>query len=593
MTGEELHDIIIELQSERADTAAVEAKRAAAGLPRSLRDTLSSFSNTPGGGVIVLGVDEEAGFAVSGITDPGKLQADFSSMCNSMVPPVRALVDIHQVDGAHVLVAEVPELPPSEKPCYYSGAGLVNGSYIRVGDADQRLTQYEVLMMRANAGRPREDLLPVVEGSIGEFDTVLVDALVNHVRQREPRAFTGKSRKQTLLLLRATFEHEGKEVPTLAGWLTLAEYPQRLFPNLTVTFVHYPTSRAGELGPDGQRFIDERGFSGPLPRLIPDVMHALRVNMPKGAFAGRSFSQWPYPEDAIRECLVNAVVHRDYSSLSSGTAVQVELYPDRLLIKSPGGLYGTVHEDQLGDEGISSTRNEALVRLLEVIPASDNDNPLCQNRGTGIPLMLAALRKAKMRPPRFRDRISGFDVTIPGASLFGEETLKWLSQFSAADLNEHQRTALALAHSGETVTNATLRRATGLDSRAAGGILVQLADRGFLVQQGVTRWTTYRVAPGWKRPEEAGSADESTDARPLRKFAALTPALRDVMELFDEHDELSRTDIERLLNLKKQATIQRLRRLHQLGLLQRTKAPRSRNVAYKKAASAENDRSSE
>lgn len=581
MTDDELREIIAKLQSERADTAAVEAKKAAGGLPRSLRGTLSAFSNTPGGGVIVLGLDEELGFAVAGVPDPGKLQADLSSMCNSMVPPVRALVDIHHVDRFHVLVAEVPELPPSEKPCYYGGAGLVNGAYIRVGDADQRLTQYEVLMMRANAGRPREDLLPVAEASMEELDPGLVSALVRRVREREPRVFSSKSTEQTLRLLRASVEHDGQEVPTLAGWLALAEYPQRLFPNLTVTFVHYPTSRAGELGLGEQRFVDERGFSGPLPRLIPDVMHALRVNMPKGAFAGRSFSQWPYPEDAIRECVVNAIVHRDYSSLSSGTAVQVELYPDRLHIKSPGGLYGTVHEDQLGDEGISSTRNEALVRLLEAVPASDNDNPLCQNRGTGIPLMLAALRRAKMRPPHFRDRVSGFDVTIPGASLFGEDTLKWLTQFSAADLDERQRTALALAHSEETVTNATLRRATGLDSREAGSLLVQLADRGFLDQQGVTRWTTYRVAPAWQGAED-GAAAEVAAREPARPATRLTPALREVMELFDEHDELSRSEIERLLNLKTQAAIQRLRRLQALGVLRLTTAPRSKRAAYKK-----------
>jgi ATP-dependent DNA helicase RecG len=577
MTGEELREIVAELQSARADTAAVEAKRAAGGLPRSLRDTLSAFSNTPGGGVIVLGIDEDAGFTVSGLADPGKLQADFSSMCNAMIPPVRALVAIHQMDGAHILVAEVPELPPDEKPCYYSGAGLVNGAYVRVGDADQRLTQYEVLMMRANAGRPRDDLLPVPEGSVDELDPALLDALIVHLRQREPHVFGRKSSEQMLLLLRATVKREGTIVPTLAGWLALAEYPQRLFPNLTVTFVHYPTTRAGELGQGNRRFIDERGFSGPLPRLIPEVMHALRVNMPKSAFAGRSFSQWAYPEEAIRECLVNAVVHRDYSSLSSGTAVQVELHPDRLLIKSPGGLYGTVHEDQLGEEGVSSTRNEALVRLLEVVPAADNGNPLCQNRGTGIPIMLAALRAAKLHPPHFRDRISGFDVTIPGASLFGEETLAWLSQVSATDLDEDGRTALALAHSEESVTNATLRRATGLDSREAGSLLAALAERGFLAQQGVTRWTTYSVASAWQGPGEDGSATTG----PTRR-RAVTPALQEIMGLFDRRDELSRAEIERLLKIKTQAAIQRLRRLQELGLLELTTAPRSKNATYRK-----------
>jgi ATP-dependent DNA helicase RecG len=182
MTDEELRDILSELRSVRADGSAVEAKAAASGLPKSLRETLSAFSNSPGGGVVVLGVDERQEFAVTGITNPGKMQADFASMCNTMEPPVRANVDIQRVEGLDVLVAEIPELPPDAKPCYHVGAGLMNGAYIRSGDSDQRLTQYEVLMLRASAGRPREDLQPVPDGDMSELDAGLVEPLITTYR---------------------------------------------------------------------------------------------------------------------------------------------------------------------------------------------------------------------------------------------------------------------------------------------------------------------------------------------------------------------------------------------------------------------------
>jgi ATP-dependent DNA helicase RecG len=63
---------------------------------------------------------------------------------------------------------------------------------------------------------------------------------------------------------------------------------------------------------------------------------------------------YEYPIEALREAVVNALMHRDYGPLARGTQVQVEMYPDRLLIRNPGGLFGAVSEDELGTEGVSS-----------------------------------------------------------------------------------------------------------------------------------------------------------------------------------------------------------------------------------------------
>lgn len=69
--------------------------------------------------------------------------------------------------------------------------------------------------------------------------------------------------------------------------------------------------------------------------------------------------EWEYPEEVLREVLVNALVHRDYSEFAQGMQVQVELYPDRLTVRNPGGLYGPVELTALGDTTISSSRNRA------------------------------------------------------------------------------------------------------------------------------------------------------------------------------------------------------------------------------------------
>jgi ATP-dependent DNA helicase RecG len=140
MTTDELLEVIDELRRARTDTLHVEAKRAEHELPRRLWETLSAFSNTRGGGVIILGLDQEAGFAASGVRNPGKIMQDLASVCGEMEPPIRAPIELHTVDGQTVIVAEVPETEFTQKPCYYRGAGYTNGAFLRVGDGDRKLT---------------------------------------------------------------------------------------------------------------------------------------------------------------------------------------------------------------------------------------------------------------------------------------------------------------------------------------------------------------------------------------------------------------------------------------------------------------------
>src|SRR5450756_2427196 len=85
-----------------------------------------------------------------------------------------------------------------------------------------------------------------------------------------------------------------------------------------------------------------------------------------------------YPRAAIREALVNAVAHRDYSGYVRGSQVQVKLFADRLEVRSPGGLFGDVTVDTLEDG--QTTRNRRLMQMME-------DLNLVENRGTGIDSM--------------------------------------------------------------------------------------------------------------------------------------------------------------------------------------------------------------
>ena len=137
------------------DTKRVEVKAAAQGLPKSMAETLSAFSNTSGG-VVVLGLAERAGFqAVPGFKARAVADA-LAQMCGEkMEPPVRASVEIVEFEGSPVVVATVPELPPELKPCFVKSRAMHDGSYARVGDGDRRLSPYEVPAGGASAAAIR------------------------------------------------------------------------------------------------------------------------------------------------------------------------------------------------------------------------------------------------------------------------------------------------------------------------------------------------------------------------------------------------------------------------------------------------------
>lgn len=494
MRVDELADIVENLRALGADIADVEVKKAQGGLPKSLRETLSAFANT-GGGVIVLGLDEAAGFSASGLGDPAKMAADLASMCSEeMEPPLRPLIGLHEFEGVRVLVAEVPELEPSRKPCFYKGAGMSKGSFVRVGDGDRRLSPYEIQLLLSSRGQPVEDERPVPGSDLEDLDPRMVEALVARLRVSRPYAFQDLDVEDVLRRARVLVpDEDGGLVPSLGGLLALGVFPQERFPQLMVSFVHYPTP-TGEPLRSGERFLDNVSLEGPVPVMVRDALAVVRRNMSRRAVisgAGRQ-DVWDYPEAALREAIVNALVHRDLSPGSRGTQVQIEMYPDRLTIRNPGGLFGTVTLDRLGEEGISSARNASLIRLLEDVPLPGETRTVCENRGSGIHTMTSTLRAAGMSPPGFEDKVSTFSVTFPNHTLLSPETLSWLADLHHQDLTAGQRLFLGTLHEQRRpLDNRAYRTTTGVDSRVATTELQDLVARGLVQRIGTHRWSRY------------------------------------------------------------------------------------------------------
>lgn len=108
--------------------------------------------------------------------------------------------------------------------------------------------------------------------------------------------------------------------------------------------------------------------------------------------------------DAVREAVLNALVHRDYSIHTEGMPIQLTMYADRLEVSNPGGLYGRLTVDQLGHVQ-PDTRNPVMVTAMEVLEQTEN-------RYSGIPRIRHAMAELSLPEPVFSDRRGTFTVTL-------------------------------------------------------------------------------------------------------------------------------------------------------------------------------------
>lgn len=410
---------------------------------------------------------------------------------------------------------------------------------------------------------------PIAGARIADLSPAQVEAFVARLRRSRP-SYAAESTESALRRIRVLVPDPdtGELVPSLAGLLALGRHPQDLLPQLNVTFVHYPTQE----GASAQvRFVDNRSLDGSIPEMVQATLQSLRINMRRRAIvrgAGRE-DVWEYPEPALREAIVNALVHRDYGSLARGTQVQVEMYPDRLVIRNPGGLFGAVTAARLGTPGVCSSRNAALLRILEDVVLPEDGRPICENRGSGLHVMVGALEAIGLSPPDFLDDLAYFEVVFPNHTLMDDDALAWLRSLQQDGLSNAQAFALVLMRSGVVFTNADYRARFLLDSRVATQELGDLVRRGLVYQEGTGRWTTYRLAPHTQAPTT--TVGDQARTGPLA-----------LLQLLVDHPPMGRGEIASQLGASDRNVLAWLRRLRDASppLVMRQGAQRSPKAAY-------------
>ena len=403
MIEEELRELIETIQERGCEWQTTEVKAAHEGCPEKLYDTISAFANQDEGGVLLFGLDEQSGFAKVGVYDAQQLQKKVGEYCEQMMPPVRAVFTVYDEDGKVFVSAEIPPLDVAERPCFKASKGRLKGAYVRVGEADIPMTEYEVYSYEAFRKKTRDDIRLAEGATEDELDHELLEVYLERMRSERPNLARLAVDQQMKL---NSITREGGV--TIAAVLLFGLFPQARYPRLSINATCIPGKEMGGIDEHGNRFADSKRIEGTLPEMLEQALDFVRKNMRTSTgidpLSGKRVDIPQYPMDAVREAVLNALVHRDYSVHTEGMPILLNMYEDRLEIVNPGGLYGRLSLDQLGHTQ-PDTRNPMLVTAMETLGKTEN-------RYSGIPTIRLAMAQRHLPEPVFEDRAGSFKVTL-------------------------------------------------------------------------------------------------------------------------------------------------------------------------------------
>ena len=411
--------------------------------PASVLRSLVAFANSAGG-TMVIGVDDDR--SVRGLADPLAVEQRLVNlMSDSITPRLVPQVDIIRWRSTNVIVVTV-HLSPS-RPHRIIADGSV---YVRLGASNRKADPELIEEMQRSARFESFDELPYPSEPLQSLD-------LNSVRAEfVPKR---KIRQADLAVLGLSVRDQGREVPTIGG-LVLFGRNRAAFGDATIRCARFD-------GRTRTRILDTADLTGSsLPAIVRDAMafvdqHFARRVVIRGL---ANELQRPVPLPAVREALVNAVVHADYSQ--RGGPIRVALFDDRLEIENPGLLpFGIAVEDLT--TGISRVRNKVIARTFKELG-------YIEQWGSGIRRILDEVAAAGLAPPKFEEIAGRFRITFS------------LTQTQQPALSIDQETLLkALRTTGTTgMTTADLTTALGRSARTTRSRMTELVALGLVYEIG-------------------------------------------------------------------------------------------------------------
>lgn len=474
-----------------AEAECLEFKSARGGLPSSLWETYSAMANT-NGGVIFLGVENDG--SVSGVLDPTGIKKSFWDTLNN-----RGKVNINLLSNDDLrevthfdktlLVIRVPRASRYQRPVFI-GQNPLLGTYRRNYEGDYRCTEQEVGRMLSDRAEQPADSSILLNFNLSDLDQKSLQQYRQRFASHKPtHPWLSEDDKGLLLKLggwRKSRETSDEGI-TVAGLLMFGtnEALKEALPGYNVDYRE-------KLSDDPSiRWTDRLTIDGTwTANLFQFYLHVIRrlsedLKLPfqldnlvrKGETV---------VHEAIREALVNALIHADYQGQGG---IVVEKYKNRLEFSNPGSLL--VSFDQLMTGNISECRNKSLQNMFMMMGISEK-------AGSGVDKILRGWQSQHWRIPSVSEQFKPDRVKwiLPMISLIPDESLARLKrQFKNRfdKFNQLEIQALVTADLEGAVDNARMRQITNSHTTDITKTLQDLVGIGALIQEGQGRWTRYKL----------------------------------------------------------------------------------------------------
>lgn len=347
--------------------------------------TIVAFANTSGGTLLV-GVEDRTRH-VRGVPDPlGTEERLANLLSDNVLPRLVPELEVLPWRRTHVLAMQV--YPSYSRPHHLKSAGTERGVYVRVGSSNRQADKELIAELRRFASGESYD-----EEPLADLDSEAIDFRA----ASELFAPKRKLKRGDLDTLRVVTKHQGRKVPTVGGLLLFGREREQRFPDAWI--------QAGRFdGIDKVRLIDTLSIRSSLPEAVEEAIgfvqkHDLHGIEIRGA---RNTDTWTLPPAAVREAIINAAVHADYSQ--RGAPIRLAFFDDRLEIENPGLLpFGITIQDMR--DGVSRLRNRVVGRVFRELG-------YIEQWGSGIRKMTAACRDAGIDEPHLEEIGTRFRVTI-------------------------------------------------------------------------------------------------------------------------------------------------------------------------------------
>ncbi len=458
----------------------------------SFYETVCALSNEPNlsGGIILLGVKRDntqlfPQYNVTGIKNPDRLSSDIVSACqNKFNFPIRPKITRDLVQKKVVVRIEISELSPSQKPLFFPNIGLPRGAYRRLNSSDVRCTIEDMEAFIHDGVAETHDAHIVPGSRLEDIDIDSISLYRRYIKEFRPSSeVLGFSDKELLISTNCVRPVEEKLKATAAGIIVLGRSAsiRRFFPQLRADYIRVPGKEW--ISDVNNRFasVDMRG---PAISLIDRIIAAISDDLPKrfqiDHKSARRLEVPVIPNRAIREAVVNAVMHRTYKI---ARPLQIIRYSNRLVIENPG--YSLKAQEQFDNPG-SITRNPHVAAIL-------HETHFAETKGTGLRVMRQELQQAGLSMPTFEsDRTNDiFRVTFLFHHLLGRAEWDWLGRYKEMSLTEDQMIALVFVRETGEISNSSLRDLAGLDTLKASASIRKLRENGLIEKRGKGNNTDY------------------------------------------------------------------------------------------------------